>query len=260
MAIARELVQFRRLSLNAKRGMMGAPSRELELREREVVADVVAAALRHELRNRLASIRNASFYLMSRVKQTELWAKDPHVGAFFELIDQEVSSAEGVLEAPRGSAARGAGAVSLREVAEEVLSGARVPEAVRVERAWAEVPALPVDARDAVLMVRCLVENALEAMPEGGTLRVSTRHDAAGCVLEVADTGPGMAPGVASRAFEPFVTTKPGHAGLGLCIARALGLRYGARVALSPASPGGLRVELRFSAVRAGQDPAAPAL
>ena len=57
-----------------------------------------------------------------------------------------------------------------------------------------------------------------------GTLRVSTRVDGDGVVVEIADTGPGMPPEVARRAFEPFYTTKDvgRGTGLGLDIARRI--------------------------------------
>ena len=57
-----------------------------------------------------------------------------------------------------------------------------------------------------------------------GTLRISTRADEDGVVVEVADTGPGMPPEVAARAFDAFFTTKDvgKGTGLGLDIARRI--------------------------------------
>jgi CheY-like chemotaxis protein len=58
----------------------------------------VRARVRHDLRNRLASIRNAAFYLKTRVeKRTDLFATDPRVPVFFTLIDDELKKAEAIV-------------------------------------------------------------------------------------------------------------------------------------------------------------------
>jgi signal transduction histidine kinase len=69
-----------------------------------------------------------------------------------------------------------------------------------------------------------LIDNAVDAMGESGTLRVATRVEDGEVVIEIADTGPGMPPDVAARAFEPFYTTKDvgKGTGLGLDIARRI--------------------------------------
>jgi signal transduction histidine kinase len=69
-----------------------------------------------------------------------------------------------------------------------------------------------------------LIDNASDAMAGGGTLRVSTRTADDSVVVEIADTGPGMPPEVAQRAFEAFFTTKEvgKGTGLGLDIARRI--------------------------------------
>jgi signal transduction histidine kinase len=67
-----------------------------------------------------------------------------------------------------------------------------------------------------------LIDNAIDAMDGVGTLRVSTRADDESVVVEIADTGPGLDPEVAARAFDAFFTTKDvgRGTGLGLDIAR----------------------------------------
>ena len=69
-----------------------------------------------------------------------------------------------------------------------------------------------------------LVDNAVDAMNGNGTLTVRTRTEGDWIVVEIADTGSGMAPEVAARAFEPFFSTKDvgRGTGLGLDIARRI--------------------------------------
>ena len=69
-----------------------------------------------------------------------------------------------------------------------------------------------------------LVDNAVDAMAGGGTLRLVTCRDGDDVVVEVVDSGTGMTPAVAARAFEAFYTTKDVDAGtgLGLDIARRI--------------------------------------
>ncbi len=73
-----------------------------------------------------------------------------------------------------------------------------------------------------------LIRNALDAMPEGGTLEIAT--DTKGCVVEIAfsDTGPGISSEVIERIFEPFFTTKAidKGTGLGLAIAKEIITKY----------------------------------
>src|ERR1051325_8192739 len=76
-----------------------------------------------------------------------------------------------------------------------------------------------------------MVFNAIDAMPEGGTLTLSTRTEGESVVIKIVDTGVGMYPEVRSRIFDPFFTTK-GTAGLGLGLAVSFGIirRHGGNI------------------------------
>lgn len=75
----------------------------------------------------------------------------------------------------------------------------------------------PILMRDAF---RKLIDNAVEAMPQGGGLVITSFSTGKNLIIEFADTGPGISDELRQRLFEPFATTKHDHAGLGLCIVR----------------------------------------
>jgi signal transduction histidine kinase len=82
-----------------------------------------------------------------------------------------------------------------------------------------------------------LIDNAIDAMKGTGTLRVSTRVNENGVVVEIGDTGPGMPKEVQARAFEPFYTTKGvgKGTGLGLDISRRIIVdRHGGEITIEP--------------------------
>jgi len=86
-----------------------------------------------------------------------------------------------------------------------------------------------------------LVRNAVEAMEASATreLSVATRAQPGALEIVVADTGPGIAPEVAQRLFQPFVTSKAAGLGLGLSICRELVEAHGGQLAASPGANGG---------------------
>jgi signal transduction histidine kinase len=92
-----------------------------------------------------------------------------------------------------------------------------------------------------------LIDNALDAMPEGGRLTVRTARDVDGIVIEVGDTGIGISPDDLSRIFDPFFTTKDPGAGLGLGLdtARRILAKHGGLVHVS-SKAGDTRFQVRL--------------
>ena len=123
------------------------------------------------------------------------------------------------------------------------------------------VPPVLGDTRQLQQVVLNLVTNALQAMPDGGTLRVATRARGDDVELEVADTGAGIPPEARSHIFEPFFTTKAEGQGTGLGLSVSYGIvaAHGGTLALAGTSAAGTRfvVTLRASADAAPALPAA---
>jgi PAS domain S-box-containing protein len=115
----------------------------------------------------------------------------------------------------------------------------------RLETSVADVS--PVDGSRASLVqvVVNLVTNAAQAARDGGTVKVSLGPDGERALLCVEDDGPGMAPEVASRAFEPFFTTRPASGiGLGLPIVQGIVERHGGTISVDTGSGRGTRVRI----------------
>ncbi len=114
-------------------------------------------------------------------------------------------------------------------------------------------PALPEVAIDRTLVLRALtniVENALHAMPGGGTLTVTAEARAADVCLRVSDSGVGMDDQALARAFEPYFSTKVTGTGLGLPIAKRNIELSGGTVSMTSAVDRGTTVEITLPTVQ----------
>ncbi|BDG03463.1 two-component system sensor histidine kinase NtrB [Anaeromyxobacter oryzae] len=140
--------------------------------------------------------------------------------------------------------------VDLAQVLDEALRMAKPAlkeSGAVVEREGVAVPPVEANRPSLVQVVLALLTNATQALPPGGTIRVRLGHDGAQATIAVEDTGSGMTPEIAARAFEPFFTTRPGIGiGLGLPIVSGIVQRHGGTVALESAPGTGTKVVVRL--------------
>lgn len=224
------------------RGLAERGQRDAEARGRSLLAEAVGA-LSHELRNALSPVRNAVAVL------AQAGAAEPQLRRAREVLGRQVGHlvrlADDLLDVTR--IARGN--VELRRERLDLAAVAR--QAAEDHRALVEgkglvlsveVPPAPrwVDGDPVRLaqVVSSLLERATRLTPAGGRVEVELRGGADHAALGVRDTGQGMAPALAARAFEPFVQVEPGGLGLGLALVKGIAELHGGRAEIASAGMG----------------------
>lgn len=201
----------------------------------------LAAGVVHEINNPLATIAACAEALESRVAEGA-FGSSPDVEDLKEyvgLIRDEAfrckSITNGLLDFSRTRAGRQM-PVNMSEVinsAARLLSHQRRGEEVSIHvEAEKEIALVAGDEGQLQQAVIALSTNAIDAMPEGGRLTLRARNEDEQIIIEVSDTGAGIAPENLTKIFDPFFTTKEvGHGtGLGLAVCYGIVTEHGGRL------------------------------
>jgi signal transduction histidine kinase len=227
---------------------------EEELRSRERLASLgmLAAEVAHEVRNPLAVVRMLWHSALKGWAAPEPQARD------LQLIEAKLGQMNTILDRIL-NLARSADPemqeVDAAAVVEEVALLTRTKLASARIRAVLKLPG-PGGAwvcGDRSLLEQAflnLVLNGVEAMKDGGELRMEVRVNGAEVLLAVEDQGAGLEKDAAARLFEPFLTRRPGGTGLGLALVRRTVEVHGGKVRVRSRPGKGARVEI--SLPRAG--------
>jgi signal transduction histidine kinase len=202
--------------------------REHEVLRAEQLAAVgqVAAAVAHELRNPLTSVKMLVQTGLEGDKPPGLPPED------LAIIEHEVRRMEACIQTfldfarpPAAERRR----CDLIPVIRRALTLAEVRARRQGVHLEAELPSGPVelhiDPGQVQQVLLNLLLNALDALPKGGTVRIEVQPDASAgkaVAVRIRDSGPGIEPRIRERLFEPFVSSKETGLGLGLSISRRL--------------------------------------
>lgn len=145
-------------------------------------------------------------------------------------------------------------ATSLAEAAQDVLRWTRLDArlqgvAIDAESLQGALPALWADPDQLRHLLLSLVDNAIQAMAAGGTLRLAAAPDPrqpGRMVILVADDGEGIAEAELARIFDPLFTTRPGRIGLGLALVRRIVAAHRAEISIASAPGKGTRIRLSW--------------
>jgi signal transduction histidine kinase len=200
----------------------------------------MAAHVTHEIRNPLSSIA-----LNLEMLEEQLPRGDAEAHGLFRAIGKEVERLSALSQQYLAIARRKSASFEPEDVSSVVEEAAaflrREIEQKGVKLALEiapELPSVPCDEGQLRQALLNLIQNARDATPEGGTVRVRVERDGGGVAISVEDEGAGIAPAVREQLFEPFFTTKAGGTGLGLAITRNIAISHGGSIDCEP-GPGG---------------------
>ncbi|WP_375769988.1 ATP-binding protein [Archangium gephyra] len=219
--------------------------RQLVEHERLAALGELSAVVAHEVRNPLGAIFNALATLRRFLEPT---GPAPTLVAIVEEEANRLNRmVDDLLDFARPSAPEFHPVPLGRLLEEAVRTATSGQSRIRVE--WAlrpDVPPVPVDERMIRQAFLNLALNAVQAMPQGGTLRVAAYRcpEKPGAVVEVTDTGSGIPPELRERLFTPFFTTKATGTGLGLAIVQRTLDAHGGHIRIDSPPSGGTTFRL----------------
>ena len=225
--------------------------RQVEWMDRLATIGEMASGLSHEIRNPLASMR-VHIELLKRQSHTEQEKSD------LAVLETELDRLNQVVGDLLSFVSPGASVHSAVQM-EEILAWCRNMVHSQCERQhieWiqedAASPCFPVAADRGQMqqVVLNLVLNALQAMPQGGEIRVGVESFEEYGLFYVQDNGPGIPKEVQERIFVPFFTTKKEGTGLGLFIVQRIINNHRGKISFTSSAAGGTTFQIlipRFS-------------
>lgn len=236
---------------------------QLRLSEKMASLGVLAAGVAHEVNTPLTGISSYAQLLLEQMPEgsperrmlekieTQAFRAARIVNGLLHL-----SRSAPVDEAERRMVDLNAVVGDVMALLEPQLENARIR--VRSDLRTGPLPVLGFESKLQQVFLNLFI-NARDAMPRGGWLSVTTRAEGAEAIVEVADTGTGIAPDVLERIYDPFFTTKPMGQGTGLGLAITYGIvrEHEAAIHCQSAPGQGTRFTVRFTQAGRRDHPAA---
>jgi len=196
-------------------------NRKLHRSERLAFLGKLAGSVTHELRNPLAVLKNATYFLESKFKKS----KDAKVQKYMGIIAKEINLIDAIIEDIMGFAKTKPPELEkadIKAVIENAISMIEVPDLVEIKKDFEKVPEISIDTNQVMHAVLNIANNAIMAMSGNGTLIFRILKKDNDVCVEVEDTGPGIPPDQRDLIFEPLYSSKPKGTGLGLPISKMM--------------------------------------
>jgi two-component system, NtrC family, sensor histidine kinase HydH len=218
---------------------------KLHQSERMASLGAMIASVSHEIRNPLGIIRSTADLLEKKIRQY-----DPENQLASVISEESVRLNRIVtefLDFARPLVVQYL-PIELERILEKILHflGPEIQKQGVTVTKFFSPSAQPLSA-DPDLLYRTFLNillNALQAMPEGGTLSLTVRHQPQEVEVEISDTGSGLSPEALEKAFDPFFTTKEKGSGLGLAIVKNTIEAHQGRISLENGVHGGVAVRI----------------
>lgn len=233
--------------LQSGNGEIAGAMNNMDNKDKPGVLTQMASVVSHEIRNPLAIISNSIYFIKTKLAAGGA-ALDPKIAKHIGIIEGEVKHSNDVMEemlAFSRTRELHRAPAAVNSAIKDLEGSYTFPPAVTFKAVTDPAdPCVNADMEAVCYALRCVLDNAVQAMPEGGTLTLEASHDGKLAHMTVTDGGPGLPGGDGEKIFEPFFTTKPRGVGLGLTIARKFLEQQGGTARAENAPGRGARVTL----------------
>jgi two-component system sensor histidine kinase HydH len=213
--------------------------------DRLAALGTLTAGMAHEIRNPLGAIGGAAEILESD------YPEDHPRREFLDILRREIARLNAIVgkyldyARPQAPEFQPVDLNAAVHAAIELVGKSAAGASIALDARLAEgLPPVRADAGQIHQVLVNLLLNAVQAMPEGGTVEIATRVDEGSAVVEVRDHGVGLPEVATERLFEPFFTTKSAGTGLGLHVCRRIAQSHGGRLDAANAPGGGASFRL----------------
>jgi signal transduction histidine kinase len=189
--------------------------------ERMAAIGELAGMVAHDLRNPLTGIKN-SVYLLKKRHGNELSESNKETLLIMDrAIDHASKIINDLLDYSR-ELHLDYEECSPKSLASYSLLGITIPSQIKLTQIISDVPTIWVDTSKMQRVFTNLAKNAIDAMPNGGSLDISSRYIDQNIVFSFVDTGSGMSEELIQKIFTPLFTTKAQGMGFGLSICKRI--------------------------------------
>ena len=192
----------------------------------------LSSSVGHELRNPLGVISNTAYFLKSRLGDE----MDAKVKKHLDILTRTVSRANRVVSDLLDFSREKPIVLSMGDLnglVVDALANVEVPKKVKVKKMLHVAPLdVEMDSAQMLHVIENLITNAVQAMPDGGSIEIESGVRNGHVELAIKDTGEGIPEDKLSQVFEPLYSTKVTGTGLGLAIVDGIVARHGGTVAV----------------------------
>jgi len=224
------------------KGELEIAERDLGRSQRLASLGTLTAGVTHEIRNPLAVIRSETERLNTKPRD------DEYLHQYSNLVIKHVDRIAGIVSRMLDFAKEKPKAIDTVDINEVIRSTLQMFAISRITVKQELMEVLPVkgDAEELQEVFINLIQNAIEAMPEGGILTLRSYSQEGKTVVEVSDTGKGIPEEVRQRIFDPFFSTRHEGVGLGLSIVYRIIREHGAEIKVLSEAGKGTTFKIEF--------------
>lgn len=219
----------------------------------------MAAGISHDLKNILNPL-SLHLQLLKRILKRGGQGAEEAIAEMEQVLRRGVETVERLRDFSRQAPEKRMEGVEVDTLTHEAVElsrpriASRRARGIRIVEELGSPPAIQARPTELVVALVNIIANAIDALPDGGTVTVSTGADGAGAWIRVKDDGPGIPEDIQRRIFEPFFTTKGKEGtGLGLSMVYAFVQRHGGKLTLDSGPDQGTTFTVWLPCVGAAQ-------